>query len=318
MIRPLILVVLLLWALPNGSPPQEAARSGAGEYRISTSVDLVVLAVAVFDSAGRRVSGLTKENFVVREDGRVQEIKLFAVEDAPLTIGLVIDSSSSMAPKRSELIQAVLTFARSSNPKDEMFVVYFNERVRLGLPSSMPFTDDPEVLAETVKAAPAMGRTALYDGISTGLKQVVRGKHARKALVVFSDGGDNASRVRLEGILRAVHQSDSTVYTIGLYDERDQDRNPAVLKRLAAASGGTAQLPGGVEGIEDACRRIAQDLRSRYTIGYVPANRTFDGAFRRIQVSVAAPTGGKLRARARAGYLAPSAPAEAQLKDPRP
>ncbi len=227
-----------------------AISAGAQDYRITAGVNLVVLSAAVTDGRGRPVSGLRKENFLVREEGRPCDIQLFAAENAPVTAGLILDGSSSMWPKRAAAAQAALAFARSSNPADEIFVLNFNDTVRWGLPGALPFSSDPELLAAALERSPAAGRTALYDAIAAGLAHLNRGAHDRKVLVIFSDGGDNASRRSYDDIVALVQRSDATLYTIGLFDQRDEDRNPGVLKRLAKASGGAAFLPGGAGGVE--------------------------------------------------------------------
>ena len=277
------------------------------EYKIRTDVNLVVLSAAVTDGQGRHVPGLRKENFGLREDDNTQEITLFAAEDAPVTVGLVVDSSASMRPKRAATVAAALAFVQSSNPADEIFVVNFNEKVQWGLPPSIPFSGDPSLLTAALRQSSASGRTALYDAIAAGLAHLSRGAHDRKALVVFSDGGDNSSRSTFDQTLDLVQHSDATVYTIGLFDDHDDDRNPGVLKRLAKVTGGAAFLPGGAMGIDQICRQIARDLRSRYTLGYVPSPTPKAGFFRKIRVTAAAPGYGKLFVRTRSGYLAAGA-----------
>jgi Ca-activated chloride channel family protein len=285
--------------------------AAAQDYRITAGVNLVVLSAAVTDSHGRPVPGLRKENFVLREEDRPCDLQLFAAEDAPVTAGLIIDGSSSMWPKRAAAGQAALAFVRSSHPADEIFVLNFNDTVRSGLPDALPFTADPALLAAALERSPAAGRTALYDGIAAGLAHLNRGSHDRKVLVIFSDGGDNASRRTYDDIAALVQQSDATIYTIGLFNERDEDRNPGVLKRLAKVTGGAAFLPGGTGDIDQICRRIARDVRSRYTLGYAPLPAAAPGSFRRIRVTAAAPGFGKLFVRTRAGYRVPAPPAEA-------
>jgi VWFA-related protein len=273
-------------------------------YRIATEVNLVALDVAVTDRRGGFVGGLTKDNFEVIENGRPQPITLFRKEDLPVTIGLIVDSSSSMLPKRTETVAAATTFVEASNPADEVFVVNFNENVSLGLPRSMPFTADRTALTTALFGMPAAGRTALYDALAVGLEQLNLGRNERKSLIVFSDGGDNESRHSLPQIMSLLEQSRATVYTIGLFDERDRDRNPGVLRRLARASGGRAFWPGSLNEIPAICRNIATEIRSRYVIGYIPQT-VREGEYRAVEVKVHAPGRGRLEVRTRTGFRVP-------------
>jgi Ca-activated chloride channel family protein len=286
-------------------PAAQAQSGDANQYRISTNVDLVALDVAVFDRHGRYVRDLTQDNFEVLEDGRPQSIALFRNEDIPVAAGVIVDSSGSMGPKRAETIAAALAFLRASNQEDDVFVVNFNERVALGLPSGTPFTADPDLLRSALGRMPIGGRTALYDAIAAGLAHIRHSRYQRKFLVVFSDGGDNESDRTLDEITRAIQESDVTIYTIGLFDSQDPDRNPGVLKKLAHISGGQAYLPAETSYVPDVCRSIAADIRSRYIIGYTPSQPGKEDEFHGIEVRVHARGRGRLEARTRTGYRVP-------------
>jgi len=276
-------------------------------YAIRASVDLVVLRAIVRDHKGAPVSGLTQENFQVYEDKVLQRIESFSHEDIPVTVGLVIDNSGSMRPKVSDVIAAALAFARSSNPKDEMFVVNFNERVSMGLPANSPFTSNAAQLEKALSRNAITGMTALYDAISVGLEQLQKGKWDTKVLIVVSDGGDNASKSNLAQVLSMLNQSSAAIYTMGIFDENDEDRNPHVLKQLSRASGGEAFFPETLQDILPICEQIAHDIRSQYTITFVPANRKQDGAYRAIDLKAREASGGRrLSVSTRAGYSAPS------------
>jgi Ca-activated chloride channel homolog len=314
-----LLSFILLISLPAVAVSRERALLGSSQnqsipkpnqpapYAIRTSVDLVVLRAIVRDHKGAPVSGLTQENFQVYEDKVLQRIESFSHEDIPVTVGLVIDNSGSMRPKVSDVIAAALAFARSSNPKDEMFVVNFNERVSMGLPANSPFTSNAAQLEKALSRNAITGMTALYDAISVGLEQLQKGKWDKKVLIVVSDGGDNASKSKLAQVLSMVNQSSAAVYTMGIFDESDEDRNPHVLKQLSRASGGEAFFPETLQDILPICEQIAHDIRSQYTITFVPANRKQDGAYRAIDVKAREASGGRrLSVSTRAGYSAPS------------
>ncbi len=280
-----------------------------GAFRISTDVDRVVLPVTVVDRQDRIVPNLTRESFRVYDDGRLQTVHDFFYRDIPLTVGLVMDSSTSMLPKRASAILAALSFVRLSNPEDQAFVVNFNEKVSFGL--SETFSANPDRLGDAFLKLPCQGKTALYDAVVAASEHLSRGTRDKKALIVVSDGGDNASRHRLREAKEALQHSEAIVYAIGLYDADDPDRNPAVLKQLARPTGGEAFFPESPRDLPDILAHVAKVLRSQYTITYAPAADAHDGRYHHIRVTVTEPTSGhELAVRTRAGYQAP-APARA-------
>lgn len=274
---------------------------------LKANTDLVVLHVAVLDGKSRFVAGIPEDRFKIYEDGVPQTIRIFTNEDRTTTIGLVIDNSGSMQNKRADVMTAGLAFARASNPLDEFFVVHFNERVWVGVPEGAPVMRGPEVLTEALSHIGAYGRTALYDAVERGLQHLSGANNSHRVLVIVSDGGDNASAMSFERLLQHAQQTNTVIYTIGLFDEASRDRNPRMLKELAAATGGEAFLPGSVRGATAVLERIASDIRSTYLVGYEPTNAIRDGKYRKVQVVVDDAGLGKLKVRARAGYLAPTA-----------
>ncbi len=317
MLVPLLFFAFFFGQLPENQTQQIPApdsKPAEQDFTISMEVNLVVLGVTVVDASGKAVTGLRRENFQVYENGRPQEMKLFLPEDVPVTAGLIVDGSASMRPRRQQTIEAALAFASYSNPHDEMFVVHFNEMVRLGLPAAMPFTSDQQVLRRALMRSPAAGRTALYDAIDVGLKQLDRGTRKKKVLVIFSDGGDNSSDLKLHDIVEAAARSNVIIYTIGLFDEHDRDRNPRVLRRLAHLTGGQVYLPQ--PGLDEAevCKRIAHEIRNQYTLAYAPAAQ--DSSFHAIKVVVTSPGRRKVSVRTREGYRGPeSKPQEKKQPD---
>ncbi len=295
-------------ALPGVHQKQDVPQSSqAPPYVLRTNVDLVVLRATVRDHKGAPISGLGKENFQVFEDKVLQPIESFSHEDVPVTIGLVIDNSGSMRPKHADVTAAALAFVRSSNPEDQIFVVNFNEHVSMGLPSNVPFTNNATQLETALTKNAMTGMTALYDAITVALEQVQKGKWDKKVLIVVSDGGDNASKRSLAQVMSMVNQSNALVYTIGIFDVSDEDKNPHVLKQLSSASGGESFSPQSLPEILPICEQIAHDVRSQYTITFAPVNKTQDGAYRSISVRARATGGGRrLTVITRAGYSAPS------------
>jgi VWFA-related protein len=303
--RSLPAVILIVFAAGAYCLPVRESSQSPDEFTISATVERVILPVSVLDRKGRFVPELKQNDFRVYENGRPREIKFFSDIDLPVTVGLVVDNSGSMRSKRPETNLAALDFVRLSNPEDEIFVVNFNEEVSLGLPDGIAFSSDPHQLGQALAVRRPEGMTALYDAIMTGLERLQKGTRHKKALIVISDGGDNASNLRFQDVLRQAQRSNATIYTIGIFDPDDPDRNPGLLKRLARATGGEAFLPERASKIFDATRQIATDLRNQYTIGYAPGDRRHDGSYRRIQVVVNVPALGKLTVRTRPGYLAP-------------
>jgi Ca-activated chloride channel homolog len=223
-------------------------------------------------------------------------------------VGLVVDHSSTMRRKLAEVSTAARTFVRASNREDEMFVVNFNERVSLGLPGTIRFTNRTAELESAITSAPAGGQTALYDAIARALEELRAGNRDRKVLIVVSDGGDNASTRSLTQVMKLAGQSSAVIYTVGIFDEEDPDRNPGVLKRLAEATGGEAFLPKEFSDVVAICERIARDIRHQYTIGYVPNNPTRDGTYRAIRVLARGKAHDRLSVRTRTGYIAGGEP----------
>jgi Ca-activated chloride channel homolog len=287
----------------QSSQPRSASPGAAGPSTISTKTEFVVLPVSVTDATGSFISGLSLQNFRVYEDGRLQNVTAFQQQDTPVTVGLIVDHSRSMGPRLSEVAVAVSAFAQSSNPRDEMFVVDFNDDVSVELMDGKAFSHDPAELAKAVHAVRARGRTALYDAIAEGLVHLQLGRDDRKALIVVSDGGDNASQQKLSQVLALAHQSQAAIYSIGLLGD-DEDVDPAALRHLAKATGGIAYFPNVADTVTTVSAQIARDLREQYTLGFVPEQANTGRAFRKIEVKVDAPGHGKVRVRTRSGYVA--------------
>jgi len=302
-------IVLFLWPADlTGSQSGQAADRQDPDFKISVDVSLVVLHATVRNHKGGFVSELQPANVKVYEDGIPQEIKLFAHQDAPVTVGLIIDNSGSMRTKRGDVMSSALAFARSSNPRDEMFLVHFNERAWLGLPPAVSFTSDHSLLEAALNRGVPGGKTGIYDAIALGLEHLGHAHFDKKALVVISDGGDNASRSTWPDVRAMAQASDAVIYTVGLVDEDDPDWSPRVLKRLAQETGGEVFLPRELGAVAGICEKIARDMRNQYTIGYVPSNGRHDGAYHTIRVIASIPGQSKLSVRTRAGYLAASLP----------
>jgi Ca-activated chloride channel family protein len=280
-----------------------------GLSAIAVQTQLVVLPVRVTDGSGDFVSGLSLNNFRVYENGHEQRVTLFQREDTPVTVGLVVDHSRSMGPKLGEVATAIVSFAQSSNPQDEMFVVDFNDAVSLELPGGNPFTHDPNELAKAVSAVSARGMTALYDAVNEGLNHLQLARGDKKALIIVSDGGDNASQHKYADVLALARRSQTVIYSVGLIDTSGEEEDPKVLRRICNDTGGIAFFPGTGASVAEVSARIARDLREQYTLGFVPDKTANDNSFRKIEVKVNAPGRGKIRVQTRRGYFGSETPA---------
>ncbi len=278
------------------------ASGTAAKSAISVHTELVVLSVRVTDAHGTAVSGLRLEDFRVYENGRPQKVTLFQQEDAPVTVGLVVDHSRSMASKLKGVEVAVTAFAHLSNHQDEMFVVNFNDDVAVEA-GDKSFTNDPMELEKAVGAISARGRTALYDAVAEGIDHLKLGHWDKKALVIVSDGGDNASQQKYSQVLALAQRSQTLIYSIGLMGEHNIDENPGVLKRLCKNTGGIAYFPRSEQSVAEISKQVAGDLRKQYTLGFVPEATDTSGAFRKIKVKVVGPGHDRMRAQTRPGYF---------------
>jgi len=256
----------------------------------------------VTDASGTFVPGLKLQDFRVFEDGQPQKLTVFEEGDTPVTVGLVVDHSRSMGPKLPDVLIAVSSFAHSSNPQDEMFVVDFNDDVSVELMRGKAFSNDAKELEEALKAVSARGRTALYDAVSEGLHHLQYGHLEKKALVIISDGGDNASHLKYSQVLAQARQSLSLIYSIALVGADLEEENPNLLRRLCKDTGGIAYFPRAGQSVADVSTEIARDLREQYTLGYVPQKVKSADTFRRVEVKVSALGHGRLRVRTRHGY----------------
>jgi Ca-activated chloride channel homolog len=294
----------LFWtqlAAAGDTARSRSTQQGENAYTISDNVDLVLLDVSVKDPHDGYVTGLSKADFRVSEDGHVCAITEFASVDRPVTVGLVVDNSGSMRFKRREVMLAGLAFAKESNAQDQFFVTNFNDFVRLGLPEGVAFTDKLQELKAALYYGQAMGKTALYDAIAYALQHLELSQFERRSLIIVSDGGDNASKTTLSELMKLIKASRATIYTVGLFDPESQERNPGVLRRLARITGGDFFEPAKLEDIVPVFNAISKDIRNRYTIGYIPDEVHDSRVVRSVKVS-ASRNGRKLGVHTRTSY----------------
>ncbi len=281
--------------------PEPPLQSG---YTIQRSVDLVVLHVSVTDEHGQFVPGLKEENFRVFEDSSEQKIAVLRQEDVPVSMGLLIDNSGSMSDKREKVNAAALTFVKTSNPEDEVFVAHFNDKYYF----DHDFTNDAAQLKKALEQDEPSSSTALYDATATSLDRLKSGYLDKKVLLIVSDGEDNSSHRNLESALQEAQRSNALIYAIGLLREEkpeSAERDRQALLALSRATGGAALFPENLEDVEFTCTQMAREIRHQYTLAYYPTNTRKDGSFRTLRVQIVPPTGsGVISARTRTGYYA--------------
>jgi Ca-activated chloride channel homolog len=282
---------------------QENQINDQGVFVFKKDVDEVMLHATVIDDHQHIITNLDKGAFTVYEDGRPQNIISFHHVDIPVAMGILIDNSGSMREKRAKVNQAALNLVRSSNPKDEVFVVNFNDEQYL----DQDFTNNLLKLKEALDKIDARGGTALYDAVVASadhLKQ--NGRLEKKVLFVVTDGEDNASSENLERAVKQLQQENSpTIYAIGILgDEEHPRRAKKALEILCERTGGIAFFPRTLDEVDAISRTIANDIRNQYAIGYKPSTPKGAGGFRQVRVDAKAKGHGKMMVRTKSGYYA--------------
>ncbi len=303
-------------ALPAGEsvavPTPKAGAPGAAPRSVDIRVNrtLVLINVTVTDPLNRFVTGLEKEHFRLYEDKVEQQITDFSAEDAPISIGLVFDTSGSMGQKLQKSRQAATEFFKTANPSDEFFLVQFNDRPEL----SVPFTADTGQIQNALTFTQSKGRTALLDSVYLAMHEMKKARNPRKALLIISDGGDNSSRYTETEIKSAVREADVQIFAIGIFEglatrgrTPEEAAGPGLLNELADQTGGREYAVENVAELPDIAAKIGVELRNEYILGYTPKNRERDGKYRRVQVKLNQPRGlPPLKAYFRLGYYAPT------------
>jgi Ca-activated chloride channel homolog len=274
------------------------------QYRVDTNLVLVPLTVT--DPMDRLVTGLEKDNFSIFEDSHTQAIRTFSCDDAPVSVGVILDLSGSMGNKVVRARGAVLQFMKTSNPQDEFFVIGFNDRPTL-ITDFTSSEDDVEARMATLEVG---HRTALLDAIYFGLEKMKQAKYRRRALLIVSDGGDNNSRYTENEVRSAVKEADVQIYSIGIFDAEaptSEERNgPMLLNEVSSDTGGRLFRVDDLSEMSDIATRISAELRNEYVLGYKTDNARMDGKWRKVKIKLSPPPGlPQLTVHARTGYYAP-------------
>ncbi len=275
---------------------------------IRTNVDLALVNVNVSDPFDRMIVGLEQDNFRVYEDGVEQEVLTFSSEDVPVSLGIILDLSGSMRNKIGKVRAAIMEFLKAANKQDDFFLIGFSAQPEL----MSSFTDNPESIQSLVSLATPGGSTALLDAVQLGVSYVRSSKHKKRALLIFSDGGDNHSRYSQREIKQLVREADVQQYAIGFYDPLgypyktlEEIHGPSLLEEITEMTGGQVYPGANLENLPATAAKIGAELRSQYVLGYTPSNHDYDGRWRKIKVKLRPPLGAPpLLVHARIGYYA--------------
>jgi Ca-activated chloride channel family protein len=277
---------------------------------IKSDIDMTLVNVTVTDPLDRLVTGLEKEHFRVFEDGIEQEVQTLSSEDVPVSIGLVFDMSSSMSDKVEKAREAAVEFMRTANPRDQFFLVSFNDRAEL----TSGFTSSVDELQTRMMFTSSHGRTALLDAVYLGLSQMRGAHNSKRALLIISDGGDNHSRYNENDVKNYLKEADCQLYAIGIFDPiairsrtTEELEGPSLLSEMTEMTGGRVFPVGNLGELPDIAAKIGMELRNQYVLGYKSSNARRNGAWRKIRVKMRPPKGlPPLNVFARTGYYAPN------------
>lgn len=282
----------------------EGPSSRAGVMKpIRVDVDLVLVPVAVTDTMNRPVVTLTRQDFSLYEENKPQQIRYFATEDAPVSIAVLFDASKSMADKISTERAALAEFFKYANPADEYFGISFSDRPH--------FLDGPtqsidDLQRKLISIEPG-GPTAMLDAIYLAVSQLRQARYQRKAIIIFSDGGDNISHYSLREIKSLAEESDTQIYAIGLFETFffntiEERLGKKWLSEITDKTGGRTLTVNDQAKLPQAAAAISREMRNEYVLGYRPA--IANGKWRKIKVRVASATGDRqLQAHYKNGYF---------------
>ena len=287
-----------LGALDSGSKPMKV------------NVDLVLVPVTILDGMNRLIRGLGKNDFQLFEGKRQQQIRYFSNEDAPVSLGIILDISGSMKDKAERAHEAVMDFLKSANPQDEFFLITFSDK-----PEQLAdFTQRPEDIQSKLVYAYPKGRTALLDAIYMGISKMRHARYERKALLIISDGGDNHSRYTQREVVSLVKEADVMIYGVGIYStyfsSQEEFLGPELLKQVSEVTGGTTFTIGDPRDLSDVAKAVGMMLRNQYLLGYRPEVAKKDGKWHKIKIiskrRKIPNLSDSFRVFARAGYYAPA------------
>jgi Ca-activated chloride channel family protein len=273
----------------------------SGGVSLNERTDLVTLNAVVTDKQGAFVPGLGAQDFEVFEDGVKQDIAFFSDQDIPLDVGILLDTSGSLAKYQDPCLEAARAFIQASHREDNFCFMTFSRRVDV-----QADLGDGEAVIRQLRSSTPTGTTALYDALYFGLEKIRQGSHPKRALLLISDGQDNASRYSHNVMMELLKEAGAQVYCVGVGDTSsagDVYYGRLLLKDLAETTGGRAFFPNNTREIEDAVSRIAVFLRRQYSIGYYPSKSGRGNRWRKTKVALRGLSAPKnLTISAREGY----------------
>jgi VWFA-related protein len=310
-----LFAVLLATLLAGTNRCPAAAKSpnapqGPTTPRFNAGATLVLIPASVTDPLNRFVLGLHKQDFHIFEDGVEQTIAHFSGEDAPLSLGLVFDSSGSMDDKLRISRLAAQQFLKTMNAQDEAFLIDFSSSAKV----EVGFTAHVEELQDKLAAMQPGGLTAMLDAAQMALHEMKKATNPRKAILIVSDGGDNNSKYSASEIESLVREADVQIYAMGVFEpsiltgmSKEEVSGPRLLAELAEQTGGRAFSASDPTDLPSVAARIGIELRNQYVLAYSPKNAAKDGKYRKVEVKVTGQPGmPDLKVHWRLGYYAPS------------
>ena len=290
-------------------PPATASTPEDPGFKLQVATTLVLVPVTVTDASNRFVLGLDKDNFAVYENGVQQKITNISGEDAPLSVGLLVDVSGSMGQKLDISRRAVSQLLRTMNKQDEAFVIEFSDRAEL----TVGWTTHMNDIADKMTDLQSQGLTAMLDAVHLGITQMKKARNPRKALIIISDGGDNNSRYTTKEIQALVREADVQIYSMGVFEASSylaapsELSGPKLLSEISQQTGGRAFAAPNDSVLPTIAKRIGVELRNQYVLAYTPSDQERDGKYRKLEVKLKDPGGlTALKARWRSGYYAPT------------
>lgn len=293
------------------APPESESALNVHMRHLRVEVDVVQVPVAVTDAANRPVTDLQKPDFTLYEGNQQQQIQYFSKEDAPISVGLILDVSKSMSNKIDTERAAVAEFFKNANPQDDYFVITLSDRPRLTADTTQSLDEIEQKLALVIPS----GNTALLDAIYLGVTKMRSARYQRRALLIISDGGDNHSRYNAKEIKSLVQETDVLMYSIGIFDDMpvpgfktiEEKLGKRLLTEITEATGGRTIAADNRKKVPEITATVSRELRQQYVLGYRPSNALHDGKWRKIKVRVTESAGvPPLRAYYKPGYLAPA------------
>ena len=305
---------VLLVACVLGGGFLSAGQGGQTTFR--SGVDVVSFGVTVVDKKGNLLTDLQEGDFEVYEEGQKQALKYFLPcgaadggETAPLHLGALFDMSGSMEGDLGFARSAAIKFLNMLHDAKDFTLVDFDTEVRVARFGQVDFPR----LVERIRTRKADGYTALWDALGVYLDGA-SSQDGRKILVLYTDGGDNSSRIHFDELIDLLKASDATVHAVGFLEHQPAGARMELRSRLqhiAEQTGGQAFFPTSMKMLDGAYEKVAAEIDSQYTLGYLSANARMDGTWRKVEIRVVRPGLKDIKVRTRAGYFAPYREAEA-------